>query len=184
MGFSHSFSHLCLQPPEGWFSGPTTPKTQLAVAWVVMLSLWLLFGFLPLFLELTAAEMERVSEMRWFYRVICYLFCLFFLLLYVPFLYLLLLIDGCLPKTNAEDKDYSSQWGLFVRVTFLLFGLPFLICIIVWGQQIETYTVVYSSSSIDYVRACAQKFPCPDGKTADALASIHPGAQCLYSFVL
>jgi hypothetical protein len=56
MGFSHSFLHLCLQPEYGWFGGPTTPKTQFAVAWVVMLFFLLLCVSLPTAIALTDEE--------------------------------------------------------------------------------------------------------------------------------
>ena len=73
-------SPVPLPPEYDWFSGPTTPKTQLAVAWVVMLFFLLLCGSLPTAIALTDEEEERRSEMRAFLRAICCLFGLPFLI--------------------------------------------------------------------------------------------------------
>ena len=67
-------SPMPLPPEYDWFSGPTTPKTQLAVAWVVMLFFLLLCGSLPTARALTDEEEESRSEMRALLGVICCLF--------------------------------------------------------------------------------------------------------------
>ncbi len=107
---SQIYSNTATYDPEDWFSGPTTPKTQLAVAWVVMLSFLLLCGSLATAIALTSEDEEGRSVMRHCLMLIC-----------------------------------------------ILFGMPFLICIIAWGALMNQPP----PKEPDYVRAHAQKFPLP-----------------------